>query len=221
MELPESLKLDHYHLPESWTNLLKNMNSVEGFILVGGASRRMGSPKARLQVSGESFVQIIAREVSAVASQVSVVGNPEQSDLGLRIVPDVHPGWGALGGVHGALAGCNAEWALIVACDLPQVKASLFDRLLTLRGEFAAVAPLQADGRQQPLCSLYRVAMCLPQAEALIESGERKPIALLQSVATRWVDFAEIADLPGARDFFDNINTPQDYQRISRKPRSD
>jgi molybdopterin-guanine dinucleotide biosynthesis protein A len=51
----------------------------------------------------------------------------------------------------------------------------------------------------------------------MIESGERKPVALLQSVRTRWVQFAELADLPGAEDFFDNINTPQDYLRISRE----
>ena len=108
-------------------------------------------------------------------------------------------------------------WALIVACDLPQVKASLFERLLSLREGFDAVAPVQPDGRRQPLCAVYRVAECLPCAATLIESGERKPVALLQSVMTRWVQFTELADLPGADDFFDNINTPQDYLRISQE----
>jgi molybdenum cofactor guanylyltransferase len=110
---------------------------------------------------------------------------------------------------------------LVVACDLPRVKASLFHRLLSLRQDFDAVAPLQPDGRRQPLCALYCVAECLPRSSALIESGERKPVALLQSVSTRWVQFAELADLPGAEDFFDNINTPQDYLRISKESGSD
>lgn len=193
------------------------MDSVEAFILIGGASRRMGKPKSGLQIGGESFVQIIARELAVVASKVSVVGRSDDLNSDLPVVHDVHPGWGALGGLHAALAACKSDWALVVACDLPQVRASLFDRLLTLSERFDAVAPVQPDGRRQPLCALYRVATCLPQAEVLIESGERKPIALLQSVTTRWLEFAEIADLPGARDFFDNINTPQDYLRISRK----
>jgi molybdopterin-guanine dinucleotide biosynthesis protein A len=176
----------------------------------------MGKDKSGLQMEGQTFVQRIARELAQATSRVSQVGRAEQAISGLPFVQDVYPQWGALGGVHGALSACNAEWALIVACDLPQVKASLFNRLLALREGFDAVAPLQADGRRQPLCAIYRVAACLPQAESLIESGERKPIALLQSVSTRWVQFSELADLPGAKDFFDNINTPQDYQRISQ-----
>jgi molybdopterin-guanine dinucleotide biosynthesis protein A len=192
-------------------------DSVAGFILIGGAASRMGRDKSRLVIEDETFVERIAHELAPVTSQVFVVGRPEQLDLGLKIVHDVHPQWGALGGVHGALANCAAAWALIVACDLPQVKASLFERLLSLREGFDAVAPVQPDGRRQPLCAVYRVAECLPCAATLIESGERKPVALLQSVMTRWVQFTELADLPGADDFFDNINTPQDYLRISQE----
>lgn len=191
------------------------MDSVAGFILVGGAASRMGRDKSQLLIEDETFVQRIARELAKVTEQVSAVGRAGQDYPGLAVVHDLHPHWGALGGVHGALAACNAEWALVVACDLPRVKAPLFDRLLSLREEFDAVAPLQPDGRRQPLCALYRVARCLDQAAALIESGERKPVALLQSVATRWVQFAELADLHGAEDFFDNINTPLDYLRVS------
>ncbi|MFZ0061661.1 MAG: molybdenum cofactor guanylyltransferase, partial [Pyrinomonadaceae bacterium] len=183
------------------------MDSVAGFILIGGAASRMGRDKSRLVIEDETFVERIAHELAPVTAQVFVVGRPEQLDLGLKIVHDVHPQWGALGGVHGALVNCAAAWALIVACDLPQVKASLFERLLSLREGFDAVAPVQPDGRRQPLCAVYRVAECLPRAAALIESGERKPVALLQSVMTRWVQFTELADLPGADDFFDNINT--------------
>ena len=46
-------------------------------------------------------------------------------------------------------------------------------------------------------------------------AGERRPIALLQSVRTRWVDFNEISDLDGSSHFFDNINTPEDYARVA------
>lgn len=192
------------------------MDSSEGFILIGGASSRMGTDKSQLKIEGESFVKHIAHELAAVTAKVSVVGPAKPADVELPLVPDIYPQWGALGGVHGALAACAAEWAVIVACDLPRVTTSLFNHLLALRDDVDAVAPLQPDGRRQPLCAIYRVSACLSRANALIERGERKPIALLQSVTTRWVEFAELADLPGAEDFFDNINTPQDYLRISQ-----
>ena len=119
--------------------------------------------------------------------------------------------------MHAALSACGAEWALVVACDFPFVTGDLFGKLASSRGNAEAVAPIQADGIPQPLCSLYRVKPCLTLAEELIKSGERKPIALLQSVRTRWVEFNELAGLENANSFFDNINTPEDYARLRAK----
>ncbi|HAF13147.1 MAG TPA: hypothetical protein DHU55_13785 [Blastocatellia bacterium] len=199
------------------------MDSIEGFILAGGASRRMGTDKARLTLAGLTFVERIAGELSAVTSSVSLVGSSTSDasqvnlPVDLRRVADVYSRWGALGGVHAALAACSAEWALIVACDFPLVTGELFLRLANLSEDSDAVAPIQNDQIPQPLCALYRREACLGRAQELINSGERKPIALLQSVRTRWVSFDELADLKGATHFFDNINTPEDYARIVEK----
>ena len=117
------------------------------------------------------------------------------------------------------MSAAQAEWAIVVACDLPFVTRDLFLRLLSLRADYDAVAPVQDDGRPQPLCALYRVAACRPAAEALITRGERRPVTLLQSLRTRWVAFAELADLDGASQFFENLNTPEDYARAQRSVR--
>src|SRR6185436_20083517 len=97
--------------------------------------------------------------------------------------------------------------------DLPFVTRELFERLASLCGdEVDAVAPLQDDGRPQPLCALYAAARCLDAAEKLIRAGELRPRVLLQTVRTRWVTFAELSDLEGSQLFFRNLNTPADYQ---------
>jgi molybdopterin-guanine dinucleotide biosynthesis protein A len=204
------------------------MASIEGFILAGGQSRRMGTDKSRLMINGQTFLERIAVELSAITGSVAVVGparapvdldlpNSNVGQTGIRHVTDVYPNWGALGGVHAALSACCSGWALVVACDFPFVTRDLFTRLAELRDDVEAVAPIQSDLVSQPLCSLYRVTPCLGRAEELIKSGERKPIALLQSVRTRWVSFSEIADLEGASHFFDNINSPEDYDRITER----
>lgn len=194
------------------------MDSIEGFILIGGQSRRMGTDKSQLVLDGQTFVERIAMELGTATSSIKVVGNnTPASQLNLPAAPDIYPQWGALGGVHAALSNCSAEWALVVACDFPFVTRELFGRLASLRDDFDAVAPIQGDGIPQPLCALYRVEPCLGRAEQLIKSGERKPVALLQSVHTRWVSFDELADLERANHFFDNINTPEDYARLSEK----
>jgi len=189
---------------------------IDGFILTGGQSRRMGTDKSRLLVAGETFVARIAGELSPVVSTVKLVGG-NAAAANLETVPDIHSHWGALGGVHAALAACNMDWAFVVACDFPFVTSELFATLASLREGFEAVAPIQSDGIPQPLCSLYRVEPCLSLAENWIKSGERKPVALLQSVQTRWLEFSELSRLEGANSFFDNINTPEDYARLSTK----
>jgi molybdopterin-guanine dinucleotide biosynthesis protein A len=192
-------------------------DQIEGFILTGGQSRRMGTDKSRMIIGGESFVDRIAAALFPVTPSARLVGDNSAPQSTLQVVPDIHSQWGALGGVHAALSACGASWALIVACDFPFVTSELFGKLASLRADSEAVAPIQADGIPQPLCSLYRVEPCLQLAEELIKSRERKPIALLQSVRTRWVEFSELAGLENANSFFDNINTPADYARLRAK----
>src|SRR5947209_5970692 len=196
------------------------MLEIEGFILVGGASSRMGTDKALLELGGRTFVERIHAALSSVTTKVSLVGAKErfaQWPVALPIVPDVHVKWGALGGLHAALAACRAEWAAVVACDLPFVTGELFVRLASLRQNFDAIVPVQPDGRQQPLCALYRSATCRRLAEELIAEGARRPRALLERVRTRMVAFDELSAACGSSDFFINVNTPEDHANAIRR----
>jgi molybdopterin-guanine dinucleotide biosynthesis protein A len=199
------------------------MTDIEGFILVGGASSRMGEDKSRLRLGGRTFVERAVEALRPVACGVSLVGSrPGAGAHGLRVVADVYEGLGALGGLHAALAACRASWAAVVSCDLPFVTGELFARLASLRAHasdavlsadaWEAVAPLQEDGRPQPLCALFAAAECRAVAEELIGVGELRPRMLLRRVRTRWVEFAELSDLEGSPLFFRNVNTPSDYE---------
>jgi molybdenum cofactor guanylyltransferase len=195
------------------------MLDTEGFILAGGFSSRMGEDKSRLRLGGQTFVEIAAGALATVSSRVRVVGSRAGVEShGLSVVRDVHEGLGALGGLHAALAACKAPWAAVVSCDLPFVTSELFERLASLReDEPDAVAPVQDDGRPQPLCAFYATRRCLEVAEELIRSGELRPRALLQIVQTRWVSFEELSDLGGSDLFFKNVNTPADYEEAKRR----
>jgi molybdopterin-guanine dinucleotide biosynthesis protein A len=199
--------------------MLLSMFDVEGFILVGGQSSRMGRDKSELLFGAQLGVEHIANALRALTPTVRLVGNRGGLHSDFGNIPDSIEGWGALGGIHAALGACNAEWAAIAACDLPLVTPGLFGRLwqYALRdGDgFDAIVPIQPDERPQPLCAIYRRQSCLAAAMTLISQHEHKPRTLLASVRTRWVSFAEISDLPGAQNFFLNVNTPDDYEQAT------
>ncbi len=190
------------------------ITQLEAFILAGGASSRMGTDKSQLLIENQTFVARIANTLLTITDSVRLVGGRENSKL--PVVADVYPQWGALGGLHAAVTACRSDWAIVVACDLPFVTAELFIRLASLREDYDAVVPIQPDGRLQPLCALYRAETCASWATELIDAGRRRPLDLLESVNTRRVEFAEIANLAQAERFFVNINTPEDYYGVLR-----
>lgn len=191
------------------------MPEIEGFILAGGASSRMGADKAHLRLGGGSLVERVSSALGAIAARVAVVSaKPDASSWGLPVVRDVHLGLGAMGGLHAALGAGESEWAAVVSCDLPFVTGELFARLVIYADESCdAVVPAQPDGRLQPLCALYRRAACLKVVEDLIGSGELRPRFVFGRGRTRVVAADELEDLSGAARFFLNVNTPDDYAR--------
>jgi len=194
------------------------MLDVEGFILVGGLSSRMGSDKAELRLNGETALERIASQLCEVANPLRVVGPHFGS---IANIPDVHEQWGPLGGIHAALGAASREWCLIVACDLPFVSSELFVRLMEFPDEATdAVVPLQNDLRPQPLCALYRRQRCLQAAEQSIANGEHTPRALLEKVNTRYIGFDKLSDLGDAEHLFFNMNTPANYELAREIARS-
>jgi molybdopterin-guanine dinucleotide biosynthesis protein A len=189
--------------------LQKEISQFEGFILAGGQSRRMGRDKSELLLDDRTFTEKISDTLRQITDSVTI----------MRAQQDIYPNWGALGGLHAALAACKREWAIVVACDLPFVTVQLLSYLTALRDQQDAIVPVQADGRPQPLCALYRIEACLPRATELIESGRRRPLDLLELVNTRWVPFSELTNLDQAEKFFVNINTPEDYDAVTTRDR--
>ena len=98
-----------------------------GAVLAGGASARMGTDKAFIEIDGEPMVARAAGALRAAgAAPVLVVGGDRSrlSALGLYHVPDRHPGQGPLGGVITALGaldppgGSGPDAVVTLPCDV-------------------------------------------------------------------------------------------------------
>lgn len=195
---------------------------IEGFILIGGASSRMGVDKAWLPLDDLTFAGRISAALASITTDVGFIGagRPEEGSASMRRVPDVYTGVGALGGLHAALDACRRSWAAVVACDLPFVTSELFGLLAAQRGNYDAVVPRQLDGRLQPLCALYRRDPCLRVAEEMIAAGERRPRILVGGVQSRIVEPREWAQVADGMSCFLNVNTPDEYRHAQDLQRS-
>lgn len=182
---------------------------VEGFILAGGLSRRMGRPKALLLVEGERIIARVARELRAVVARLSIVTDRpgEVSFLNLPVVADIVKGCGPLGGLHAALSVSSARTVFLVSCDLPFVSSGLIRSLWSEHGSAPATVPSTSSG-VQPLCGFYdRTLLC--EVEAHLLSGRRAMRALLGATGARIVPVSSLP-VPIADWHLLNVNTPED-----------
>ncbi len=181
------------------------MRPRAGFVLAGGASRRMGRDKALLPWSGLTLVEHVARQVMDAAGSVVLVGSPERyAALPFSAIPDRRAGSGPLAGIEAALAGTDAEWNAVVACDMPSVTAALLSELFEVAGRTGAdcVVPVTPSGGLEPLCAVYN-RRCLAAFSAALDRGVRRMADALELVRTERHRVATDA-------WFANLNSPND-----------
>jgi molybdopterin-guanine dinucleotide biosynthesis protein A len=192
---------------------------VAGLLLTGGASRRMGSDKALLEVDGRRLIDRAAAALAAVADPVLEVG-PGWSDL--PSVREDPPGSGPLAAVSAGAAALRAAGhdgaVLVLAVDMPRVGVEVL-RLLAERPGLATVVPL-ADGHPQVLCGRYGPD-ALAEVDRLLAAGGKSLRLMVEAMAARgraaWMEPEEWEPVAGPGAFSD-LDTPDDLRRFREAP---
>ena len=192
------------------------MNDVTAFILAGGKSTRMGADKAFLRWREDTLLDRALKLARAVAGEVRIVGDPEKfGSFGCVVVEDVYRERGPLGGIHAALSGSGSELNLMLAVDLPLLKAEFLNYLINQAREAGATVTFpSAAGGLQPLCAVYRREFAITAEESL-RAGKNKIDPLFAKVKTRVIDEEEFARAGFSAEMFRNVNTPEDLRAIS------
>ena len=178
----------------------------------------MGVDKALVDVRGEPLVARSVRALRAAgADEVLALGGDLQSLSTVegidRVVADLHPGEGPLGGLLTAFGAAKDEVVVVLACDVPGITAADVDTLVSaLAGDpRAGVAHAVVRGRAQPLTAAWRVELAAPIAIAAFERGVRAPRQLFAELHC-----AEVDTLPeSAVDDIDSIDDLHRYAATS------
>ena len=173
---------------------------LTGILLVGGAARRFGSPKALAVLDGETLAERAWRTLGVVATERVAVG--KASDAPALPFPMLDDGTSVRAPLAGLVAGVRAATSdLVVALpvDTPLVTA---DHLRSLADGCAGDAATPQTG---PLpCALRRRA--LGTLERRLAAGDLKLRDAFAELDTRVVELDP--------DVLANVNTPVDLQRL-------
>jgi len=186
---------------------------VSGIVLAGGMSARMGRDKALLPFGSTTLLAHVVEIVRTVTAPVIVVaGVADQYALPgrVRVIGDLYPNAGPLGGIVTGLKAVDAGYHLITACDMPFLRPELLHRLLKEAEGYDGAVP-EVNGRPEPLCAVYH-SRCAERLRASLESGERAVHRALQSLSIRHVEEDRLRQADPDLVSFTNLNTPEEYR---------
>jgi molybdopterin-guanine dinucleotide biosynthesis protein A len=188
-------------------------------IQAGGQSSRMGEDKALKPFLGRPLIQRVIEQLAPIADEMIVTTNrPEEyAFLNQRLVPDLKPGRGALGGLYTAIASASNPYVAVVACDMPFASAALLEAAtkLTVQEEADVVIARGEEG-YEPLHAVYRRETCLPAIETAIDADLWKVVAWFPQVRVRVLTPEEIERYDPKHLAFWNVNTPEEFAEAER-----
>lgn len=186
---------------------------MTGIILAGGKNLRMGENKAFLEINGQRIIDHTRNIFQELFAEIILVTNSPFAylDLNLRMVADLLPEKGALGGIFTGLFYSSFSHAFVAACDMPFLNKELISFLMSLAPKYDIVIPKTEDGLQ-PLHAIYS-QKCLPHMENLLRQGNLKIIDFFHLVKKREVLTKELITFDPLLKSFFNVNTPADLAR--------
>jgi len=187
-------------------------------VLAGGASKRMGRPKAALPYGAATLLEFQTARLAEVFETVLVVAKEEPATpIGpARLVLDRDAGHAAIHGLARALEEA-ADRIFVLAVDLPAVAPALMRAIAEEAGrrDAAAVLP-RADGRLQPLAGVWRRA-ALPVVGRRIEAGDLSLHGLAEEVGAETLDEGWWRRFDPSGNAFANLNTLEDYAALRER----
>lgn len=186
-------------------------------VLAGGKGLRLGRDKVQETVGNSNLLQRALSQLTPFNGDIIIVTAGAKSIpqvngyQGFRIVTDIYPGKGALGGIYTGLAESNSAYNLVVACDMPFLNQALLRYMMELSAGFDLMVPRLGE-LVEPLHAVYARG-CLAPIERLIKRGNLEVRALFDLVKVRYVEASEIDRFDPQHLSFFNVNTEADLEK--------
>jgi molybdopterin-guanine dinucleotide biosynthesis protein A len=193
---------------------MKTGNPINGLVLAGGKSSRMGQDKSVIHWHGSEQQYYVSDLLKPFCEEVFISKRKEQAkgpNSQYKILVDSYEGLGPYGAILSAFQfNPNSAW-LVVACDLPLLDNSTLSYLLENRDTNKMATTFQSpyDGLPEPLITIWE-----PKSHALLLSYLNNGYSCPRKVLIKAND-AHILQAPN-RDALLNVNTPEDFTKAEQ-----
>lgn len=180
------------------------MKDLSCAILCGGKSSRMGSNKALLEFYGRPLVQYMYEKMQTIFSSVYLVAKDNTPFEGFshQFIQEQGSIYAPLIGIEAILQ--NIESGFIISVDTPFIGREEIEKL-AMRSQTAQIVYAKTPQKSHFLCGIYHNSI-LPIVRDMIEKKDFKISNLISQTKSDYVEFLD-------ESLFDNLNTPQDYQK--------
>ncbi|MBN2466836.1 MAG: molybdenum cofactor guanylyltransferase [Deltaproteobacteria bacterium] len=188
--------------------------NMTGVILSGGASRRMGRNKAFIEINGQRIIERTVSLFKNIFEDVIIVTNSplDYLDFDVKIVTDLIPGKGSLGGIYTGLFFSSTPKAFFVSCDMPFLDKEVIQHFLD-HSEMAEIVVYRSGDHWEPLHAVYSRTFIKP-IERLMKQDDLKIIKAYKWVRVREIKKEELQRIDPGLHSLVNVNTPEDLERV-------
>jgi molybdopterin-guanine dinucleotide biosynthesis protein A len=193
---------------------------IGSVILAGGKSARFGHDKILEKFGHTSLLEQVISRIDPLSKEIIIVTAKGRTFTQLasrprvKIVSDIFPGQGSLGGIYTGLVKSNSFYNLVVAADMPFVNEPLLRYMIGISDGFDFILP-RVNGLFEPLHAIYS-KNCIAPIESILNQGKKVIIELFNYVKVRYVEDNEVDRFDPQHLSFFNINT-QDELGLAKK----
>ncbi len=189
-----------------------NLPLINGLVLAGGRSTRMGADKDVMNWHGKEQRYYVADLLRPFCNEVFISCRQEQVasiDPSYKALPDTFLNMGPTGGILSALRSQRDKAWLVVACDLPLLNEDTIRYLLTNRNGATIATTYESphDGLPEPLITIWEPES-YPLLLNFLGKGMTCPRKVLMNSETSILK-------PLQPQALMNVNTPEDAKKAT------
>lgn len=186
----------------------RNKKQINGYILAGGKSSRMGTDKGLLMIEGKAMIQYVIEQMQLVFDNLVIVSNnSEYEKFGLEVIPDLIKNIGPAGGIYTVLEHSDSQLNFVVSCDMPFISKGAIEFIIENSNE-SQIVLLENQGNLEPLFGIY-ANDCEAIWLELIEEGKVKLQDMIKNFKLKIIPIENNEIFKDS--FFKNINTKADF----------